>query len=90
MDNSMEAQTLEEQRHPVTITVNGHAVNIEGPRVNGAQIKTAAIEQGVPIQVDFVLSEELPDHRSKVIGDSDVVTVDQNSRFVAVAPDDNS
>ena len=77
------------KEHLVTITVNEKAVEIEGPKATGREIKQAAIAQGVPIQADFVLSEE-PNHKTKIIGDTDVVTVTKESRFVAVAPDDNS
>jgi len=44
----------------------------------------------VPIQLDFVLSEELGDRKSRVIGDNEEVPVNDRSRFIAVAPDDNS
>ncbi len=88
--SNLPAGQVAEHRHVVTIEVNGHPVKIEGPRVTGAQIKVAAIAQGVPIQSDFQLSEELGDHRTRVVGDNDVVAVHEGSRFVAVAPDDNS
>jgi len=78
------------QTHIVEITVNGRPVRIEGPRVTGLQIKEAAIAQGDPIQVQFVLSEELPNHRTRIVGDTDVITVNQNSTFLAIANDDNS
>jgi hypothetical protein len=44
----------------------------------------------VSIQLDFVLSEEIGDRRTKVIGDKDEITVHPHSKFIAVAPDDNS
>lgn len=78
------------QVHTVTITVNERPVPIEGPRVTGLQIKEAAIAAGLPITLDFMLTEELANGRSKVVGDSDEVTVNKNSRFDAVAGDDNS
>lgn len=78
------------QVHTVEIQVNGSAVSIEGPRVTGLQIKEAAIAQGVAIQLTFVLSEELQNGRLKIVGDADVVTVTPQSKFVAVANDDNS
>ncbi|NRQ30619.1 hypothetical protein HII36_02020 [Nonomuraea sp. NN258] len=74
----------------VVIIVNERSVNIEGPRVTGLQIKQAAIEQGVPIELSFLLSEELSNHHTRSVGDSDVVTVNKNSKFTAVADDDNS
>lgn len=82
----MEAKTT----HTITITVNEKPVAIDGPRVTGRQIKEAAIAAGVAIDVDFMLTEELPNGRSRVVGDDDVVTVNKNSRFDAVAGDDNS
>lgn len=76
--------------HIVTITVNEHPVRIEGPRLTGLQIKLAAITQGVGIQPNFVLSEELGNHHTRIVADADVVGVNNNSKFIAVAPDDNS
>jgi hypothetical protein len=76
--------------HLVTITVNEKPVEIEGPKATGLEIKQAAIAQGVKIELSFVLSEELPNRKTKIVGDTDVVTVTKHSRFVAVAPDDNS
>lgn len=78
------------QVHTVTITVNERPVAIEGPRVTGLQIKQAAIAAGLQIGLDFMLTEELANGRSRVIGDTDEVTVNKNSRFDAVAGDDNS
>ena len=66
------------------------AVRVEGPKSTGLAIKEAAIAQGVSIQLDFVLSEEVGDRRTKVIGDKDEVTVHPHAKFIAVAPDDNS
>ena len=76
--------------HNGVISVNNNSVNIEGPRATGMQIKQAAIAQGVNIQLSFVLSEEIGDHRTKIIGDSEVVAVHPKSQFVATANDDNS
>jgi hypothetical protein len=73
----------------VVIHVNERPVSVPH-RVTGLEIKQAAISQGVPIQLDFILSQELNDRRTKIIGDIDTVSVSEHSRFVAVAPDDNS
>ncbi len=86
----MQAVQHEAKQHHVEISVNGKAVRILGPRTTGLAIKQAAIAQGVSIQLDFVLSEEIGERRTKVIGDSDEVTVHPHSKFIAVAPDDNS
>lgn len=81
------------ERHPgheVEILVNENKVRVLGPRTTGLAIKQAAIAQGVRIQLDFVLSEEIGERRTRIVGDDDVVTVHPGSRFLAVAPDDNS
>lgn len=74
----------------VTITVNTKPVKIEGPRVTGLEIKQAAIEQGVEIELVYELAEVRPNGEELIIGDDDVVTVNKNSEFVATAGDDNS
>jgi hypothetical protein len=87
----MEAIEHEDKKqHLVEITVNGKTVRIRGPKTTGLAIKQTAIAQGVSIQLDFVLSEEIGERRTKVIGDKDDVTVHPHSKFIAVAPDDNS
>ncbi len=78
------------REHLVTIAVNDQPVEIRGPRATGLEIKQSAITQGVRIELSFVLSEELPNRRTRIVGDTDVVIVTKHSRFVAVAPDDNS
>lgn len=72
------------------ILVNDLTVNVNGPRITGLEIKEAAIAQKVPIQLDFVLSEELPNGRSRVVGDNDTITVNKHSKFLAIPNDDNS
>ncbi|HJV72729.1 MAG TPA: multiubiquitin domain-containing protein [Noviherbaspirillum sp.] len=72
------------------IKVNEQPVTLTGKTANGMQIKTAAIAQGVHIQQNFVLQEELPNGTSKIIGDTDEVKLHPNLTFTAIAPDDNS
>jgi len=58
--------------------------------ITGAEIKHAAIEQGVPIEPDFVLTLERANGREKQIGDDErIVTVD-GMKFTAIGGDDNS
>ena len=76
--------------HLVEITLNTKKIEIEGPKATGLQIKEAAIAQGVAIELSFQLSEKLGDHKTKIIGDTDTVTVHEDEVFVAVADDDNS
>jgi hypothetical protein len=70
--------------------VNTRLVSIIGHTATGLAIKKAAIAQQVPIQEDFVLSEELGERRSRVVGNEDVVHLHTQMRFIAVAQDDNS
>lgn len=74
----------------IEIEVNGHAVNMTGKTATGVQIKQAAIAQGVNIQANFVLQQELPNGSSAIIGDGDEVKLHEHLRFTAIAPDDNS
>lgn len=76
--------------HTVMITVNNKPVEIDGPRVTGLQIKQAAVNQGVDIQLDFQLAEIRRDDEQHIVGNDDLVTVNKHSRFVATAGDDNS
>jgi Multiubiquitin len=77
-------------RHEVTIAVNEMPVKLRGRSATGAEIKAAAIKQGVLIQSNFILQEELPNGTSRVVGDNDVVHLREHLRFTAIAPDDNS
>ena len=75
----------------VTVTFNeDHTVVLNGRNHTGAEIKTAAINQGVPIQPDFVLSEVLPNGRQKIVGDDRTVNVKDGDEFWAIPGDDNS
>lgn len=74
----------------VTIHVNGKPVNLESHRVTGMAIKQAAIAQGVRIQIDFVLLEELSHNRTKQIGDNETIEVSNQKKFEAIPNDDHS
>ena len=78
------------EHHEITISVNEMPVKLQGHTATGAEIKAAAIKQGVLIQQNFILQEELPNGTSRVIGDYDVVHLREHLRFTAIAPDDNS
>jgi hypothetical protein len=75
---------------PVQIHVNEQPVVMADHKATGLEIKQAAVAQGVRIQVDFVLSEELANGRVKIVGDNDTVTLNKNSRFDAVPNDDQA
>lgn len=76
--------------HTVVVTVNEQPVTLEGQTATGSQIKAAAIAQGVHIQANFVLQEELPNGTSRIVGDTDPVHLRPHLRFTAIQPDDNS
>src|SRR5689334_20669157 len=76
--------------HIVTLSVNEQPVQLQGKTATGAEIKAAAIAQGVQIQPNFVLQEELPNGTSRIVGDNDQVHLREHLRFTAIAPDDNS
>ena len=74
----------------VTIEVNTHKVKMPAGPASGLEIKNAAIDQGVKIEVSFVLQLQLPNGSAKVIGDDDKVPLSDHLAFTAIAPDDNS
>lgn len=91
----MESALNEHEKHAadkptVTVSVNEQPVKLHGHTATGAEIKAAAIAQGVHIQQNFILQEELPNGTSRVIGDNDIVHLREHLRFTAIAPDDNS
>lgn len=83
-----EGEGEHEQRFEVF--VNEQPVKLKGPTAKGREIKAAAIAQGVHIEPNFVLQEELPNGTSKIIGDNDPVPLREHLRFTAIRPDDNS
>jgi hypothetical protein len=78
------------QSHTVVVHVNEQPVEIPAPNATGLEIKQAAVNAQLPVQVDFVLSEERHNGDARIVGDTDVVTVNKESRFLLVPPDDNS
>jgi hypothetical protein len=74
----------------LTIHVNEQAVELTDRRPTGLDIKTAAKAQGVAIELDFVLVEELGGGRTRVIGDQDQIQLNPHSRFLVNDGDDNS
>ena len=72
------------------IHVNHKEVKIDGPRASGLEIKKAAIEQGVVIQLDFQLAMLDAEGKQQIVGDNDIVEVSDKSEFFATASDDNS
>lgn len=74
----------------IRIFLNNAPVEILRRRVTGLVIKQSAIEQGVRIELDFILFIERGSGQTQVVGDGDKVTVRNGSRFNAIPHDDNS
>ena len=74
----------------IDILVNEKPVILEGSKQTGLTIKKAAIDQGVNIKSDFVLSVELGGGRTELIGDDQEIEVKLHDRFLAIENDDNS
>ena len=74
----------------VEITVNNKPVVLEGSKQTGESIKKAAIDQGVNIKEDFVLSIELGGGKTELVGDDQFIEVRPNDQFLAIENDDNS
>lgn len=90
MTNAETIEVVERPAWPVFIAVNRKEVKVDGPKVSGLDIKKAAIEQGLEIELDFKLAEETADGKEKIIGDADIVEVTEKSVFWATAGDDNA
>ncbi len=90
MSTAVTTGVAETPTRSVFITVNRKEVKVDGPKVSGLEIKEAAIEQGLAIELDFQLAEETSDGKQKIIGDADSVEVTDKSVFFATAGDDNS
>ncbi|CAJ63630.1 hypothetical protein FRAAL4989 [Frankia alni ACN14a] len=84
----MEAE-LARRPSGIPVTVNGQRVDLPDREVTGLEIKKAAVQQGVAIEVGFQLSVR-EGQRYRVIGDGDPIRVHPKQEFIAVAPDDNS
>ncbi|HEY8885369.1 MAG TPA: multiubiquitin domain-containing protein [Chloroflexota bacterium] len=80
-----------EQHGSVTVSVNGKAVRLPSHRVNGLEVKRAAIGQGVEIQEDFLLTLEAHDGKpAETIANDRTITVTEHSVFTANDGDDDS
>lgn len=78
------------KEHAVTIHVNNKPVEVMGPKATGSEIKSAAVNAGLSVKQDFVLSQEHENDNLTRIGDNDVITVNPQGRFLMVSPDHNS
>jgi hypothetical protein len=74
----------------LTIHVNHRPVRVDGAHQSGLAIKQAAIQQGMKIQLDFILLEELGDGHTRRVKDDQTIEVSHHSRFDAIPDDDHS
>jgi hypothetical protein len=74
----------------IEISVNGKAFTVRRGVHTGLEIKQAAINAGVAIQLDFILSLETGGEQTRIIGDRDRIHVKPGQSFLAIADDDNS
>ncbi len=77
----------------IEIDLNNKAVSFPNERgrdeATGAEIKAAAIAQGVAIQPNFPLFQ-VQGSKLEPVGDDESVHIHRGLKFRAVAPDDNS
>ena len=85
-----ETATSHDRDKIVVIEVNTHKVDMPAGPATGLEIKEAAIKQGVNIELNFVLQQQLPNGSAKVIGNDDKIPLAEHLAFTAIAPDDNS
>ena len=69
------------------VLINEKPVTLGGLKQTGSSIKKAAIEQGIDIKPDFVLSIERDDGKTELIGDNQEILVKDGDRFLAIADD---
>ena len=72
------------------IEVNSKPVKIDTPAATGLEIKQAAMDQGVKIQLDFHLTVLAEDGKEDFVADDQTVTLHYGQKFYAVDGDDNS
>lgn len=75
---------------PVWIEVNNNPVKVDGPRAKGLQIKQAAIDEGVKIELDYVLAVEDAEGKRHIVGDRESVQLHDGQKFFAATGDDDS
>lgn len=90
MTNEHSSEKEKGKDKDVTVEVNSRPVVLTEKKMTGAEIKAAAIAQGVQLQNDFVLQLERPNGEFDTIGDTDEVHIRKGLSFTAIAPDDNS
>jgi hypothetical protein len=83
-------EVAQDKHKAIEVEVNSRPVHMNERTVTGAEIKSAAIQQGVSIEQNFVLQQELPNGVSRIVGDDDEVKLHPHMSFTAIRADDNS
>ena len=87
----MNEEHATEQAEECKVRVNEDVVVLVGDQHKPADIKRTAIEQGVEIKQDFVLSIiEDGQKKTRIVVEDEVIVVKADTCFAAVAHDDNS
>jgi hypothetical protein len=82
---------VEEEPKEVPIKLNNKRVVLPKHRMTGLGIKEEAIEQGVDIKLDFILTLDARDGKPiETIEDDQVIFVRDHAEFTANDGDDNS
>lgn len=75
----------------IVVNVNDEPVRFErGVELTGLEVKQTAIDQGVDIKLDFVLSVLNHGGHGREVGNEDVVKITGRIEFCAIPGDDNS
>jgi hypothetical protein len=80
-----------EEGKKMTVKVNEQKVELPSDRVTGMQIKEAAKNQGVQIELDFQLFLEGRDgNPTRSIGDNQTIEIDKKDEFLCNTGDHDS
>ncbi len=90
MTTTATRQSEDKPEQKFQVEVNRKPVDVDGPLTTGLAIKEAAIEQGVPIGLDFQLAKVDSEGKHIIVGDTDKVDVSEFKTFFATRGDDNS
>jgi hypothetical protein len=92
---SMSDATVEDakkhDKKAITITVNTRPVVVHGHEHSGLEIKEAAKDQGLAIELDFLLTLEAHGHdEARQIADEEKIEVNKHSAFSCNDGEDDS
>ena len=88
MDREHANANTEQASGECSVRVNEQVVTLAGEQHRPEDIKRTAIEQGVAIEQDFVLSIEYEPQKTRIVAEEEVIVVEAGACFVAVAHDD--